>query len=188
MKNFTAQGGNKWNRFRDQVFVPMAILLLLPGAVVCQARAIISQGSPIVGQVSLIEGINRSIIALFLIPGSYLICNYAIDLGNSIQFTIADEYHKLFGSDMYEDAMCAEIRAFGVRYLSENDSSLNTPPWDFSPRNPQGIFAKAEARIWGKLEDSMFWAEHGSPQPRRRQYRVLKYSCTLASKTPQMRR
>ncbi|MBX9948929.1 MAG: hypothetical protein K2Y39_07190 [Candidatus Obscuribacterales bacterium] len=153
MKNFTAEGGNKWNRFRDGVFVPIAILILLPGAVVCQVRAIISQGSPIVGQVSPIEGMQRGMIAVFLIPGSYLICNYAIDLGNSIQFTIADEYKRLFRTDMYEDAMCAEIRAFGARYLAENDSSLNTPDWDFTPRNPQGIFAKAEARIWGKLED-----------------------------------
>jgi len=153
MRNFTTEGGNKWNRFRDGVFVPMAILILLPGAVVCQVRAIISQGSPIVGQVSPIDGMQRGMIAVFLIPGSYLICNYAIDLGNSIQFTIASEYRRLFSTDMYEDAMCAEIRAFGPRYLSENDSSLNTPPWDFTPRNPQGIFAKAEARIWGKLED-----------------------------------
>lgn len=153
MKNFTAEGGNKWNRFRDQVFVPMAILILLPGAVVCQVRAIISQGSPIVGQVSPFEGMQRGMIAVFLIPGSYLICNYAIDLGNSIQFTVADEYKRLFRTDMYEDAMCAEIRAFSPRNLSENDSSLNTPQWDFTPRNPQGIFAKAEARFWGKLVD-----------------------------------
>lgn len=153
MRNFTTEGGNKWNRFRDGVFVPMAILILLPGAVVCQVRAIISQGSPIVGQVSPIDGMQRGMIAVFLIPGSYLICNYAIDLGNSIQFTVADEYKRLFQTDMYQDAMCAEIRAFGPRYVSENDSSLNTPPWDFTPQNPQGIFAKAEARIWGKLED-----------------------------------
>lgn len=153
LKNFTTEKGNKWNKFRDNVFVPIALLILLPGAVVSQVRAIISQGSPVVGQVSAFEGIQRGMISLFLIPGSYLICNYAIDLGNSIQYTVADEYKKLFHSDMYEDAMCAEIRAFGVRYLAENDSSLKTPDWDFSPKHPEGIFSKAEARLWGKLVD-----------------------------------
>jgi len=153
LRNFTTEGGNRWNRFRDQVFVPMALLILLPGAVVAQVRAIISQGSPVVGQVSPFDGMQRGMIALFLIPGSYLICNYAIDLSNSIQYTVASEYQRLFHSDMYEDAMCAEIRAFGVRYPKENDGSLNTPRWDFAPRNPQGIFSRAEAKLWGKLYD-----------------------------------
>ncbi len=153
LKNFTTEKGNKWNRFRDNVFVPMAILILLPGAVVSQTRAIIAAGSPVVGQVNPFDGMQRGLISLFLIPGSYLICNYAIDLSNSIQYTVASEYRNLFGTDMYEDAQCAEIRAFGVRYTKENEGSLKTPAWDFAPRNPQGMFAKAEAKLWGKLYD-----------------------------------
>ncbi|HNB22651.1 MAG TPA: hypothetical protein PKZ32_09545, partial [Candidatus Melainabacteria bacterium] len=39
LKNFTTEGGNRWNRFRDGVFVPIGILFLLPGAVMSQMRA-----------------------------------------------------------------------------------------------------------------------------------------------------
>lgn len=152
MKNFTTDGGNKWNRFRNNVFVPMALLLLLPGAVLTQVRAIISQGSPIVGQVSPFEGMQRSMIALFLIPGSYLIVNYSIDLANSLQYSISTEYRNLFHSDMYEDAQCAEIRAFGARAMSENEGSLRVPPAVLTPVN-SGIFSNAEARLWGKIVD-----------------------------------
>ncbi|MBX9948932.1 MAG: hypothetical protein K2Y39_07205 [Candidatus Obscuribacterales bacterium] len=152
LRNFTSEGGNRWNRFRDGVFVPIGILLLLPGAVMTQARAIMAQSNPVLGHVSPIEGISRSLIGVFLIPGSYLIVNYAIDLANSFQYTIAQEYRNMCGTDMYHDAMCAEIRAFAVRYLSENDGSLQTPPPDLAPIH-NGIFSRAEGRLWGKLND-----------------------------------
>lgn len=152
LRNFTTERGNRWNRFRDNVFVPMALLLLLPGAVMAQVRAIISQSNPVVGMVSPIDGIQRSIIAIFLIPGSYLIVNYAVDLANSISYTVSTEYRNLFGSDMYSDAMCAEIRAFSVRYLSENEGSLRVPDPDLSPIH-NGIFSPAEGKLWGKLAD-----------------------------------
>jgi len=152
LRNFTTERGNRWNRFRDNVFVPMALLLLLPGAVMAQVRAIISQANPVVGVVSPIEGIQRSIIAVFLIPGSYLIVNYSVDLANSISYTVSTEYRNLFGSDMYSDAMCAEIRAFSVRYISENEGSLQVPDPDLSPIH-NGIFSPAEGKLWGKLAD-----------------------------------
>ncbi len=152
LKNFTSEGGNRWNRFRDGLFVPIGILFLLPGAVMTQVRAIMAQSNPVLGQISPIEGISRSLIGVFLIPGSYLIVNYAIDLANSFQYTIAQEYRNMCGTDMYHDAMCAEIRAFGVRYLSENEGSLKVPDPDLSPYF-QGIFSKAEGRLWGKLND-----------------------------------
>jgi len=152
LKNFTTEGGNRWNRFRDGVFVPIGILFLLPGAVMSQMRAIIAQGNPVVGQVSPIDGLQRSFIGVFLIPASYLIVNYAVDLANSFQYTIAQEYRNMCGTDMYHDAMCAEIRAFGVRYLSENEGSLQVPDPDLAPRFA-GIFSPAEGRLWGKLND-----------------------------------
>ncbi len=154
MKNFTTEGGNRWNRLRDGFFVPMALLLILPGAVLTQVRAIIAQGNPVmVGQASPLEGIQRAIIGIFLVPSTYLVVNYAIDLGNSLQYTIASEYARLQGTDMYQDAMCAEIRAFGVRYISENEGSLaNLPQPDTSPRGNEP-FAKGEGMMWGKLVD-----------------------------------
>lgn len=154
MKNFTTEGGNRWNRLRDGFFVPMALLLILPGAVLTQVRAIIAQGNPVmVGQASPLEGIQRAIIGVFLVPSTYLVVNYAIDLGNSLQYTIASEYTRLQGTDMYQDAMCAEIRAFGVRYVSENEGSLaNLPQPDTAPRGNEP-FAKGEGMMWGKLVD-----------------------------------
>ncbi len=95
------------------------------------------------------QRIQRSIVAVFLIPGTYLIVNYGIDFANSVQFTIASEYTRLFGSNMHKDAICAEIRAFGVRYMSENDGSLQTPPADLSSSS-QGEFSAAEGPAVGK--------------------------------------
>lgn len=151
LANFTTEGGNKWNRIRNEIFLPIALLLLLPGAVMTQVKAIVAAGNPAIAQVSPLEGIERSVIAIFLIPGSYLIVNYGIDFANSASYTIASEYRRLFHSDMYKDAMCAEIRAFTPRHHAENDSSLKIPPFDKSPIN-HGLFSPIE-KDWGKLFD-----------------------------------
>jgi hypothetical protein len=127
LNNFTAEQGNIWHQILQQLFIPMALLLLLPGAVLAQVRAIIAQGSPVLvgGQeVHPFEGIMRSIVAIFLIPATFLVINYGIDVANSITFTIADEYSRMFGSDMYEDAKCAIIRAFPVNKKEWNSNAM----------------------------------------------------------------
>lgn len=125
--NFTAEAGNVWQRIRYELFIPMAVLLLLPGAVLAQVRAIVAQGSNIIGDVSPFEGILRSIIAIFLIPGSFLVINYGIDVSNSLTYTIADEYHRMFGSDMYQDAKCAIKRALPINKPSSNRNAIEPP-------------------------------------------------------------
>lgn len=120
LPNFTVNGANKWNILRNHVFIPMAVLLLLPGAVITQVKCTVAQGFPIFGEMSPIDGIYRSIVSVFLIPATYLIVNYGIDVSNSISFTIQAQYFLLFGSDMYRDAECAQIRAFPERQPSEN--------------------------------------------------------------------
>ncbi len=152
MKNFTTEDGNRWNNYRNQIFVPIALLLILPGAVLTQMRAIIAQSNPVVGAASPLEGIQRGMIAVFLVPSSCLVTNYAIDLGNSLHYTVCQEYTRIIGGDMYRDAMCAEIRAFGTRALSENEGSLKVTTPDLSPRGSDP-FAKIEGRIWGKISD-----------------------------------
>lgn len=127
LTNFTAEPDNVWQRIRDQLFVPMAVLLLLPGAVLAQVKAIVAQGSPVlVGDVHPFEGLLRSIVAIFLIPGTFLVINYGIDVANSLTYTIADEYHHIFGSDMYEDAKCAIIRAFPMNKAEWNRNAVTT--------------------------------------------------------------
>jgi hypothetical protein len=131
IENFTTQP--QWNLVRDQIFVPMAILLLLPGAVLAQVRAIIAAGSPVLGEVNPFEGILRSIVAIFLIPATALVVNYGIDLNNSIAFTINSEYLRIFGSDMYRDALCAEMRATPVRQTQSNRNALDGKTYNGQP-------------------------------------------------------
>jgi len=131
LENFTTQP--QWNLVRNQIFVPMAILLLLPGAVLAQMRAIIAAGSPILGEVNPFEGILRSLVAIFLIPGTALVVNYGIDLNNSIAFTINSEYTRIFGSDMYKDALCAEMRATPVRQTQSNRNALDQQTYQGRP-------------------------------------------------------
>ncbi len=130
--NFTTEGGNKWNKIRDQIFMPMAVLLLLPGAMLAQVRVIVAAGMPIGGSdVSPFEGITRSIVAIFLIPATYLIVNYGLDLNNSLTYTIANEYNRIFHTNMYKDALCLIIRGFPIRQAQENRNGLykEVVPW-----------------------------------------------------------
>jgi hypothetical protein len=147
--NFTAEAGNRWQQIRDQLFIPMAILLLLPGAVLAQVRALVAQGSPVLGDVNPFEGILRSIVAIFLIPGTFLVINYGIDVSNSITYTIADEYQRIFGTDMYQDAVCAEQRA-----LASNapNSNLNALPTTNAQQQDATATAQQGQTVWNQYE------------------------------------
>ncbi len=123
--NFTSAAGNKWNQVRDNIFVPMGILLLLPGALATQVRAIMAQSNPVLGQASPFEGIFRGLVALFFIPASYLTMNYGIDICNSFTYTIAEGYQRIFGTDLYNDAMCHEIRCMPFRLPEENRNTID---------------------------------------------------------------
>ena len=71
-------------RMYREVFVPMAILFLLPGAVVTQVKATVRRGFGVEQTPNPFEGILRSIIAVFLIPATQVIVSYSIDVGNSM--------------------------------------------------------------------------------------------------------
>jgi hypothetical protein len=77
-----------------QVFVPMAILFLLPGAILSQVQQTITNTfSPAVkvdDPPSPFDGILRSVIAIFLIPATQLIVSYSIDTGNSMAYSVKD--------------------------------------------------------------------------------------------------
>jgi len=68
------------------VFLPMALLFLLPGAVLTQTKGYC--GPRNIGHdddsTSPFEGIQRGIVAIFLIPATQLIVSYSIDIGNSM--------------------------------------------------------------------------------------------------------
>ncbi|MBC8000093.1 MAG: hypothetical protein IAF58_19215 [Leptolyngbya sp.] len=80
-----------------RVYLPMALLLLLPGAVILQMKNMISQfamqdddasGGPF-------SHILRGMIALFLIPSTQLIMSYSIDVGNSMTYVVAQQFSAL---------------------------------------------------------------------------------------------
>ncbi|QQR57931.1 MAG: hypothetical protein IPG59_00110 [Candidatus Melainabacteria bacterium] len=127
LRNFTSDAGNKWNQVRDKIFVPIGILLLLPGALITQMRAIMATSNPVLGNVNPLDGIFRSMVAVFLLPTTYLVMNYGIDLANSLTLSVADNYQQIFGSDMYEDAVCAEIKAMPFRLPEENRNTIDMP-------------------------------------------------------------
>ncbi len=74
------------------VYLPIGILLLLPGAVITQVKGLVSAGmlhnTSDDDIASPFTGILRSLIAIFLIPATQVIVSYAIDVGNSTQYEV----------------------------------------------------------------------------------------------------
>jgi len=126
--NFTTQEGNVWNRLRNNIFVPIAILLIVPGAVLTQTKVMMSASNPVIEAGNPFEGILRAVVAMCFIAGSYLIINYGIDFSNSISHTIQEFYKSQFGTDMYADAFKGQQRAFPSRQAAENKNSLSFLP------------------------------------------------------------
>lgn len=156
LTNFTAEPGNRWQNIRDKLSIPIAVLLLLVGAVATQVKAIVAAGNPVLGEANPFEGIQRSIIAIAMIPGTALIMGWGIDFANSITFTIADEYRRLFGTDMYVDAQCAEQRAFPINTQS---SDLNAMIQQHT--SPAAVAAGGNpSNIWGVFEQHTEMALH----------------------------
>ncbi|CAN5540613.1 hypothetical protein BH10CYA1_BH10CYA1_18530 [soil metagenome] len=133
MQNFASDGSNRWNKVRDTIFMPIAVLLLLPGAVLAQVKAIAAAGNPVLGNVNPFDGILRSIVAIFLIPASYLVISFGIDFSNCISFTISDQYTRLFGTNMYKDALCGQLRAMPTNGANASQGNGPIPKWQQSP-------------------------------------------------------
>lgn len=75
-------------------YVPMAILFLLPGAVISQVKGTVGRALSNTASVpeaqNPFEGILRSIVAIFLIPGTQVIVSWSIDVGNSLAYSMRD--------------------------------------------------------------------------------------------------
>ena len=75
-----------------QVYMPMALLLLLPGAVILNIKVMLHSGinhGSDEDTTSPFAGIMRSMIAVFLIPATQLIVSYAADIGSSMTHEVA---------------------------------------------------------------------------------------------------
>lgn len=70
------------------IYLPIALLLLLPGAVLTQLKSLASVGMLGAGHggedSNPLAGIFRSTVAIALIPATQLIVSYSIDVGNSL--------------------------------------------------------------------------------------------------------
>ena len=75
-----------------QVFVPMAILFLLPGAILTNLKGLLCAG--IIDDhrdedgMTPFSGIFRSLIAIFLIPATQVIVSWCSDIGNSVTYEV----------------------------------------------------------------------------------------------------
>lgn len=164
MENFTAQPGSKWNQIRDSLFVPIGLLLLLPGAILSQIRAMVGLNVPLsLTQTNPFDGLLRSVIAIFLIPATYLVVNYAIDFSNSITFTLASEYVRITSSDMYQDAVCSEIRAFPVRGPKENQNAGVAQTW---PQVETTSIPRLEKNLYQSKTDDPCSGTYSAPESR----------------------
>ncbi len=84
-------------------YVPMAVLFLLPGAVLTQLKSTVAISILGMGNSSTYEdddskspfsGIIRSIVAIFLIPATQLTVSYCIDIGNALTDPVAQQVKK----------------------------------------------------------------------------------------------
>lgn len=162
MENFTAQPGSKWNQIRESLFVPIGLLLLLPGAILSQIRATVGFGMPL-QQTNPFDGLLRSVVAIFLIPATYLVVNYSIDFSNSITFTLASEYRRIFSSNVYSDAICSEIRAFPVRGPKENQNAGIAQTW---PQTESTSFERLEKNLYKSKTDDPCSGAYSAPESR----------------------
>ncbi|MBX9686775.1 MAG: hypothetical protein K2X27_08740 [Candidatus Obscuribacterales bacterium] len=76
-------------RMYKSCFLPMAILFLLPGALITNIKTLVGFGilhnNNDEDAVNPFSGILRSVIAIFLIPMTQCIVSYMVDVGNSLQ-------------------------------------------------------------------------------------------------------
>ena len=91
-----AQGGVEGavyivQRMYKELFLPMALLLLLPGAILTQVKGLVDHSILGTGEdsISPFTGIIRAVIAIFLIPSTQLIVSYCIDAGNVMAEEVA---------------------------------------------------------------------------------------------------
>lgn len=106
-----------------QIYIPIAILLVLPGAVLTQIRAVVGYGFKLnVETVSPFQGMLRALIAIFLIPATQLIVSYSIDVGNAMTAVVAS-----YGMDPIAIMNYANAELYDVPF--KNSQNQLTPPW-----------------------------------------------------------
>lgn len=95
-----------------RVYVPMAVLLLLPGALILNMKVLVNKSmNNDANDEDIATGpftaILRSMVAIFLIPATQLIMSYSIDVGNSMTYEVAQQIQVSevvqWAKDQYQD-------------------------------------------------------------------------------------
>lgn len=78
------------------VYMPMSLLLLLPGAIILNTKGLVNNCiNKDTNDEDIVAGpftaILRTVIAIFLIPATQLILSYSIDVGNSLTYEVAQQ-------------------------------------------------------------------------------------------------
>ena len=144
-----------------QVYIPMAILLLLPGAIMTQAKVVVRTGFLFGGNsndddmVNPFSGILRSIIAVFLIPATQLFVSYSIDVGNSLTYEVVNfkPYFDLQLVETWRDEQTFDVKkANNLNHIPNTDPKkaegkfFNTAEKDTKFENQS--FATAQGQQW----------------------------------------
>ncbi|MBS1957172.1 MAG: hypothetical protein JST89_23485 [Cyanobacteria bacterium SZAS-4] len=128
------------------VYVPMALLFLLPGAILTNLKGYLTYG--ILGQkdedaVSPFSGILRSVIAIFLIPGTQLFASWAIDVGNAMTYEVQNYIEPTVLIEwMKEQTFNAPV---------QNAKNAFSMPKDLANKVPSSI----EAALGGGVSDAI---------------------------------
>ncbi len=112
-----------------QCFVPMAILFLLPGAIITQCKGMISgsmfsDGGGRRGDedaATPFPGLIRAIVAIFLIPVTQLTVSYLIDVGNSLTDSVRNQIN------MQKLVQWADAQVYTTNPRRDDNYVGNTP-------------------------------------------------------------
>ncbi|HEY9785421.1 MAG TPA: hypothetical protein V6D17_08470 [Candidatus Obscuribacterales bacterium] len=101
-----------------QVYLPFALLLLLPGALLTQIRCVTASGGLNASgeDNNPFAGILKSVIAIFLIPATQLIVSYSIDLGNSLSYEVQNI---ISGPEIVRQAEAVEKNSYDAKYYGD---------------------------------------------------------------------
>ncbi len=115
------------------VYMPVAVLMLLPGAMLLNLKVLATKGAGLQGDEDSAAGpfsaILRSVIAVFLILATQLIMSYSIDIGNSLTYETAKQIplDEVFawakGQYQHEQAQAATAAA------QQSDPSIPPQPY-----------------------------------------------------------
>lgn len=130
-------------------YIPMALLFLLPGALLTQAKSMVSfgmLGSKDEDCGSPFTGIMRSMIAIFLIPATQLTVSYVIDIGNSVTYCVTQELDRHGGLESI------------YKWAHEQTYNNAEPQYQNHLTNDQPARGEGEiGKISGRAEQKMLW-------------------------------